>query len=323
MVKQQDADKQSAMSILKNTKDLAEVSVTSLSGGRSSSYMAIHYPTDYYVFAIVLTKDKNCRIQDKGLLRDIINKCPHFEGSRELDQTLINILRLEQYLGKEINWVWGEDFDSLIDRKKALPNKTTRFCTVEMKIKPVFFWCYNNVLNPVTDSQGNLTVTPIQMNIGFRADESRRVYRSLADWDKINKKWDWSNAGGCEPLDISIKCDIKGKYRNKHRIVNKLEWRFRQFPLWEYGVTTKDVHDYWDLTRQWEFPEVGNCDFCFWHTPYEQRIQYEQYPKKINWWVDKEKATGRTFISGKNYTEYLNENTEDGEDTDISCLCHD
>lgn len=58
-------------------------------------------------------------IQDKGLLRAIRAKIPSFEGSRELDLTLANVLRLEQKLGKEIHWVHGPTFDDLIKKEKT------------------------------------------------------------------------------------------------------------------------------------------------------------------------------------------------------------
>ena len=44
------------------------LSVSSVSGGKTSAYMALHYPTDKYVFAVVKTLDKNAIPKDKGLL---------------------------------------------------------------------------------------------------------------------------------------------------------------------------------------------------------------------------------------------------------------
>ena len=38
--------------------------VNSLSGGKTSSYMAVHYPADYNVFALVTTLDKKCIYPD-------------------------------------------------------------------------------------------------------------------------------------------------------------------------------------------------------------------------------------------------------------------
>jgi len=92
------------------------LTTNSISGGKTSCYMAIHYPSDINVFACVLTNDKSCLLSDKGLLREIQNKLPQFEGSKELDQTLINVLKLEQKIGKTIKWVSSDlTYDELIE----------------------------------------------------------------------------------------------------------------------------------------------------------------------------------------------------------------
>jgi hypothetical protein len=132
--------------------------------------MAVHYPTDYYVFAVVLTRDTECRIKDAGLLRKLREKCPEFEGSRELDQTLINMLWLEQEIQKEITWVWGKPFDDVIRDRKALPNERMRFCTVEMKLVPIYQW---------VEQTFNLPDETPQMHLGFRGDEPRRVFKAI------------------------------------------------------------------------------------------------------------------------------------------------
>ena len=41
--------------------------VTSVSGGKTSAYLAANYPTDYNVFALVTTSDKTCLYPDKKL----------------------------------------------------------------------------------------------------------------------------------------------------------------------------------------------------------------------------------------------------------------
>ena len=55
------------------------------------------------------------------------------------------MLDLEQFIGQEIDWISGETFDDIIKRgdKIYLPNKVQRFCTIEMKIKPIFYWWAN------------------------------------------------------------------------------------------------------------------------------------------------------------------------------------
>lgn len=75
--------------------------VTSVSGGKTSAMMAVEYPTDHYIFAVVLTDQIEVAPKDKGLLRECQDRIPHFKASRELDQALINVLRLEQLIGKK------------------------------------------------------------------------------------------------------------------------------------------------------------------------------------------------------------------------------
>jgi hypothetical protein len=47
--------------------------VNSLSGGKSSSYIAANYPADYNVFALVRTNDKTCIYPDEKLRQLLIN----------------------------------------------------------------------------------------------------------------------------------------------------------------------------------------------------------------------------------------------------------
>jgi mRNA-degrading endonuclease toxin of MazEF toxin-antitoxin module len=45
--------------------------ITSISGGKASSMMAVEFPTDHYVFSVVLTDQIEAVPKDKGLLREI------------------------------------------------------------------------------------------------------------------------------------------------------------------------------------------------------------------------------------------------------------
>jgi hypothetical protein len=80
-------------------------SVTSVSGGKTSAMMALEFPTDHYIFAVVLTDHQPSAPKDKGLLRECQNRIPWFVASHEADLTLLNMLRLEQELGRRIDWV--------------------------------------------------------------------------------------------------------------------------------------------------------------------------------------------------------------------------
>jgi hypothetical protein len=264
----QKSDEQIVREYLAATSGIAPT-VNSISGGKTSAYMALHYPAEHNVFALVLTRDPNCRIQDKGLLRAIREKCPEFEGSRELDQTLINLLRLEQEMGKEITWVWGKTFDEVIESRSMLPNGRTRFCTQEMKLAPMFNWYQQHI--GLQD--------PCEMRIGFRSDETSRVYKILGGSYSKDRGWDWSNIGSCERIPLS-----------KRRI----QWRFPQSPLWVDGIDHHQVKSFWSK-KGWEFPPVSNCDFCFFHKPKEMIQQQVLHPERSQWWIEQESKRGHTF----------------------------
>ena len=263
------------------------LTINSISGGQTSAYMAVHFPADINIFAVVLTDDVNCQIHDKGLLNAVHKKCPVFNGSRELDQTLINVLRLEQDLQKEIIWVYGVTYDELIKNKKMLPNSRHRFCTTELKIKPIFNWCWMNILKPKLDKQGSfVSVTPVFMNIGFRFDEGKRVNRALTQ-------------GSCEKSDFATRCDIVGTFKGKHRRIKTCDWRIKNFPLYDNKITKKEVEEYWK-SQGYIFPEVSNCDYCFFHTPDQITKQYSRYPQRHTWWKEKENEIGAKFLNPNN-----------------------
>lgn len=139
---------------------------TSISGGKSSAYVAINYPTDFNVFALVTCLDKSCTPKDKGIVKLVSERIGQdFIATLEDDVILHTILDLEQTLGKKIDWVVGKPFDNL--RKNGVPNIMWRYCTELMKIKPMFKWWKANFDEP------------IEMNIGFRAGEEYRAKRMI------------------------------------------------------------------------------------------------------------------------------------------------
>lgn len=280
--------------------------VTSISGGKTSSMMAVEFPTDHYVFAVVLTDQIEAAPKDKGLLREIQNRLPNFKASRELDQTLKNVLELEQLIGKRIDWVSADfTFDELIFQttyypsfrsgNPMLPNQRARFCTVQLKLMPIFWHCFLNYYEKDN---------PVLMNIGFRYDEPQRVEGWTCDNDKFK---------------FPFACSISGKKQWQY---NQIEWRVSHFPMYETGITSEDVKDYWNR-KNWVFPSISNCDFCFHHRPIQQQIQAKMYPERAEWWLDIESKTGSTF--GKESLEkILRQTTLDiYEDNQSMCHCTD
>ena len=180
--------------------------VTSVSGGQSSAYIAANYPSDYLVFALVTTEDKACQHPDPYLRKLASDKIGReFIGTLEEDVIIETMLELEQWLQQEIHWVVGDPFESVINRKgKYLPNIMARYCTTEMKIEPMFQWWKETIGEPV------------EMQIGFRAGEERRA-KNMLD-----------------------KC-VDGL-----RQYNKVGWQKPVFPLIHNGIKRDTIVEYWD-----------------------------------------------------------------------------
>jgi hypothetical protein len=146
--------------------------VNSISGGKTSSYLAKHYPADYNLFSLVRIEDKNCTPKDKKLVQLVSDKIgTQFIATAESDLTLKVVLDLEQVIGSEINWLIGDTFEQII--KKAggyLPNQMTRFCTSKMKIEPIANFCRNEIKEIVS------------MRLGIRYDENHRVNYENTDF---------------------------------------------------------------------------------------------------------------------------------------------
>lgn len=143
------------------------ITVNSVSGGKTSAYMAVHYPADLDIFSLVCIEAEYCKPKDDSLVRYVSDKIgSDFIATAESDKTLIVVRDWEQLLGKEIKWVVGESFDKVIENKKAIPNQMWRFCTTEMKMKPIFEFCQKEF--------GEI----VDMQVGFRYDEKERGERN-------------------------------------------------------------------------------------------------------------------------------------------------
>jgi len=143
------------------------VSVNSISGGKTSAFMAYHYPADVELFALVCIEAEYCKPKDKSLVKYVSDKIGRdFVATAESDKTLVVVRDLEQLLGREIKWVVGDTFEQVIRKKKAIPNQMWRFCTTEMKMKPIFDYCQSKV--------GEI----VEMQVGFRYDEKERGERN-------------------------------------------------------------------------------------------------------------------------------------------------
>ena len=106
--------------------------VNSLSGGKTSSYIAANYPADYNVFSLVRTDDKKCLFfPDAKIRQEVSDRLgTEFIGTLEEDMIIYTMLDLEQFIGSKIDWVTGKTFDEITVRNG----------------KKVFTKCYSKIL---------------------------------------------------------------------------------------------------------------------------------------------------------------------------------
>jgi hypothetical protein len=242
--------------------------INSLSGGKTSSYLAVNYPADYEIFSLVCVDDAKCGHWDKSIMKFANDKLENYQstfgefvGTAENPIILKTIIDLEQKIGKEIIWVRGESLDNVIRKKKAIPNQQTRFCTTETKLKPIFDWCYTHL------------ELPIKMRVGFRWDEKERKERFTTNFK------------------TSLVANKVNKWRHNWK---ELEWREGNFPLIDNFISSSNIQDFWKDSNI-IFPKDSNCQFCFWKD--EQQILRNSITcsPQINWARNIEKEMKNRF----------------------------
>lgn len=252
--------------------------VNSLSGGKTSSYIAVKYPADYNIFSLVRTDDKNCLFPDakiRQIVSDRIGK--EFIGTLEEDMIIYTMLDLEQYIGKEIIWLSDKTFDEVIGNYKMangtnyLPNQMTRFCTVDMKVKPIAQWCYEN------------TELPVEMRIGFRANEMSRAKTMIE-----------RAVDGIESFKFKVG---EKNGRNKWKT---LPYRTARFPLIEDGTFKDTIEEFWK-DKPVRFAYKNNCVGCFHRSEIFLKHMSQRDENKFQWFIDMEEKNGCTFKSGVTY----------------------
>ena len=259
--------------------------VNSLSGGKTSSYIAANYPSDYNVFALVRTIDKSCLFPDKKVRQIVSDKIgQEFIGTLEENMIIYTMLDLEQYIGKNIDWVTGKSFDEIIIRKdkKYLPNVTQRFCTTEMKLQPIFDWWHKNI-NEV-----------VEVRIGFRANETSRAKTMLAK----------TNEDGYSTFKTIIG---KTKTGNRNKWAD-IAWQKPKFPLINDNIYKDNVEQFWK-DKPVRFAYANNCVGCFHRSPILLKHMSDKNPDKFEWFVNAEKDSGynvRTFKNGMTYEQIRN-----------------
>lgn len=237
--------------------------VNSISGGKTSAFMAAHNKADYDLFALVRTDDVRCKFPDETVrkqVEDIIQK--PFIGTLEDDLIIYTMLDLEQFLGRKITWVTGITYDEVIQKKGGwLPNKLHRYCTTWLKINPMFYWWAENIGEP------------IEMRIGYRANETGRMNRMLEK----------RNTEGLLTFEATFEKNTRGQ--NKWE---EIAWQKPVFPLIESNTLRDTVVDYW-ADRPVRFAPINNCVMCFHRNPLLLSKMFDCHPNKMQWAKEKEK----------------------------------
>ena len=245
--------------------------VNSLSGGKSSSYIAINYPADYNVFSLVRTNDQNCIYPDKKIRQIISDKIgKEFIGTLEDDNIIKIMLDLEQFIGSEITWLSGKTFDEIINGSNNLgkngshylPNLMARYCTTELKMNPIFDW-WKREINEV-----------VEMRIGFRANETKRAAKMVS---RLNQN-------GIDEMKTIIG---KRKTQNKWGMV---EWRIPKFPLIDDVIFKDKIEVFWNNNKEVRFGSsyFNNCVGCFHRSPIFLKKMADNHLNKMEWFAKQE-----------------------------------
>ena len=239
--------------------------VNSLSGGKTSGYIAANYPADYNVFALVRTNDKNCMFPDKKIRQEVSDRIgTEFIGTLEMDTIIYTMLDLEQYIGKKINWVTGLTFEEVVGlpQNNVLPSPIRRYCTEHLKMHPIFEW-WQKEINEV-----------VEMRIGFRANEQRRANNTI-------KKL----VNGL----LGIK-HIVGQSKNGRNKWATTYYQKPVFPLIDINnpIMKIDVENYWK-DKPVRFAEINNCVGCFHRNEVLLKKMWETHENKMQFFSDLEK----------------------------------
>lgn len=256
--------------------------INSLSGGKTSSYIAANYPADYNIFSLVRTNDIHVLFPDakvRQIVSDKIGK--EFIGTLEEDTIIYTMLDLEQFIGREITWISETTFEDVIKKHgNYLPNLMTRYCTTDMKVKPIAQWCYEN------------TQLPVEMRIGFRANEMSRA-----------KTMSERAIDGIEHFKFKVG---EKNGRNKWQ---ELPYRKTEFPLIKDAIFKDTIENYWK-DKPVRFAYQNNCVGCFHRSELMLKHMSNKAEKQFNWFIEMERKNGCTFKSGITYERIKNYRTQ-------------
>lgn len=300
------------------------ISVNSISGGRTSSFMALHFKADHNIFACVeqehiQTTPEGRRMRDRNpyllAAQNWLRRFnPGFWATAEDDRTIIALHRLthemktweHDYYRGAIEVVFAHNygksrydtFDKIV--ADFLPNARKRICTEMLKVYPIYRYLKRNVISGHRDEP---TKDPVEIRIGFRLDE---VDRTVNLYFRLVNKYripDYIVAWG-------DRMDVEGMVRRGERVLKSTpfnEWdgdyyRVPSFPLIEAGITNAEIIKYWNARPEYDFPSISNCVMCFHRTVRQLQKQWADPINiaKMRWVAKAESAKGHSFL--KNFT---------------------
>ena len=258
--------------------------LNSLSGGKTSSYIAANYPADYDVFSLVRVEDKNCKFPDEKIRKEVEDRIQApFIGTAEDDMIVYTMLDLEQYIGRPITWVTGKTFEGIIKNHGGfLPNKIARYCTTDMKTIPIAEWRYNNIDEDVT------------MRFGYRANEQGRAKRMMEK----------TNENGMTEVKIVV-----GKHNNGNNKWKTIEYCKPEFPLIDAHLFKDTIEEFWK-DKPVRFAYMNNCVGCWWRSPMLLSHMSKRHPDKMDWFAKQEENNKGRFKSEVSYREIMNYKTQ-------------
>ncbi|HKX40914.1 MAG TPA: Nin-like protein, partial [Burkholderiaceae bacterium] len=155
----------------------------------------------------------------------------------------------------------GEPFEAIIRKRSYLPNPVTRFCTSELKIRP---------MHKYLRSQG---WGEWDQFIGIRADEHRRVAKIRARGHSTESV----DETMCMPLaDAGVTVQEVNAF-----------WRSQPFDLELKTVNGRTLE--------------GNCDLCFLKPPAQRLGLIKAKPERAVWWARMESLGVASKPSGARF----------------------
>lgn len=191
----------------------------------------------------------------------------------------------------------GEPFESIIRKRQYLPNPVTRFCTSELKIRPMHKYLRSMCWDKQFDGWDQM--------IGIRADEQRRVSKIRARGHSTETTKDTM----CLPLaDAGVTVETIDAF-----------WKAQPFTL--------NLPTYKGRTL------AGNCDLCYLKPQSQVQSLIAEKPERAFFWIRMEalgiasKPSGARFRSDRpSYAEMLKYSQQqddlfDGGEEPMACFC--